>query len=346
MSHHPAHAGDHRTPPAMPAIPEIMRAVTRQAYGGVEQVQVQSVARPEPGVGQVLLAVRAAGLDRGVLHLLTGTPYLARPAFGLRRPRQPVLGREVAGQVVALGPGVTGLAVGDRVFGAGEGTFAEYAAARVERLVPIPDGVTDEQAATLPVSAGTALLAVRTHARVEAGQRVLVLGASGAVGSFVVQVAAHLGAEVTGVCSAGKADFVRGLGAARVADYRTTSLGELPGPFDAIIDIAGNRPLAALRDVLTPAGALVIVGGEKGGPWFGGLHRNIGASLLNPLVSQRLGWFVSIETTELFTQLADLVATGAMRPALDRTVGLDGAADALADMAAGRLQGKVVVRPA
>src|SRR6478735_8233833 len=205
-------------------LPTDMRAATRRAYGGVDEVHVERVERRDPGPGEVLVAVRAAGIDRGVLHLLTGTPYTARAVFGLRRPRQPVLGYEVAGEVAATGPGVTGLAVGDRVFGTAPGSFAEYVVARADQLAPTPAGLDDEQAATLSISGGTALEAVQRHARVEAGQRVLVLGASGGVGAFAVQLAAHLGAEVTAVCSAAKAELVRDLGAQHVADYRTTTV--------------------------------------------------------------------------------------------------------------------------
>ncbi|WP_076263908.1 NAD(P)-dependent alcohol dehydrogenase [Intrasporangium flavum] len=325
--------------------PTRVRAVTRRSYGGVDQVRVEHVDRRDPGPGEVLVAVRAAGLDRGALHLLTGTPYAARAAFGLRRPRQPVLGLELAGEVVALGPGVTGPAIGDRVFGTAPGAFAEYAVARADQLAPTPAGVDDVQAATLSISGGTALEAVQRYARVEAGQRVLVLGASGGVGSFAVQVAAHLGAEVTAVCSAAKADLVRDLGARHVADYRTTPVADLDGPFDAIIDIAGNRPVRELRRALTPTGALVIVGGEGGGRWLGGLHRNLAVSALDPFSRQHLSWFVTRQSGELSARLGALVETGAIRPVLDRVVGLDGVADALEAMERGTLRGKVAVRP-
>lgn len=326
--------------------PATMRAALRREYGGVEQIHVETVAVPQPAEGQVLLAVRAGGLDRGALHLLTGTPYLARAAFGLRRPRQPVLGREVAGEVLALGPGVCGFAVGDRVFGTCEGSFAEYAVARADRLAPTPAALGDAQAAALAISGGTALLALRDQAQVRTGQAVLVIGASGGVGTFAVQLAAHLGADVTAVCSAGKADFVAGLGAHRVLDYRTTGITDDGRRYDAIIDIAGNRSLAELRRALTPTGALVIVGGEGGGDWFGGLQRNIAASLLNPLTRQRLAWFIASEASDLFATLADLAATGTLRPSIDRTVGLDGVAGAMAAMADGGLRGKVAVQPA
>lgn len=336
-----SHASSTRTSP----LPTHVRAVTRRRYGGVAEVQVERIRRPEPGRGQVLVKVDAAGLDRGALHLLTGTPYAARAAFGLRQPRQPVLGFEVAGEVVALGPEVAGLAIGDRVFGTAAGSLAELAVARAAQLAPTPAGVGDEEAATLSISGGTALEAVQRHARVQSGQRVLVLGASGGVGTFAVQIATHLGAEVTAVCSAVKANFVRTLGAQHVADYRTTAVGELSGPFDAVVDIAGNRPIGELRRVLTPTGTLVIVGGEGGGRWLGGLHRNLAAAVLDPFSRQHLTWFVTRQSRELHGRVGELVATGAIRPAIDRTIGLDGVVDALTAMEQGTLHGKVVVRP-
>ncbi|GAA5016756.1 NAD(P)-dependent alcohol dehydrogenase [Terrabacter aeriphilus] len=332
-------------------IPRTGRAVTRRRYGGVEQVRVEVLDVPEPGAGEVLVRVGAAGLDRGALHLLTGTPLLARAAFGLRRPRQPVLGFELAGTVVAVGAGgaarssTPALAPGDRVFGTASGAFAEYAVARPDQLAPVPEAVTDEQAATLPVSGGTALLAVEDHARVEAGQRVLVLGASGGVGGFAVQLAARRGAEVTGVCRAAKADHVRGLGAAHVVDYATTTPRDLDGPYDAVIDIAGNHPVRELRRLLTRTGALVVVGGEGGGRVLGGLHRNLAVSVLAPLTHQRLSWFVTRQTSALHARLGELVAAGEIRTPIDRTVGLDGVADALAALQHGTLRGKVAIRP-
>lgn len=326
------------------ALPTSMRAVTRRRYGGPEVVGVETLERPEPAAGELLLRVRAAGLDRATLHLLEGKPYLARLAFGLRRPGRPVLGQQVAGEVVAVGADVSGYAVGDRVFGTADGSFAEYAVAKVSKVAATPDTVRDVDAATLGVSGTTALDAVN-HVEVAAGQKVLVLGASGAVGTLVVQLAVHRGAEVTAVCSAAKLDLVRGLGAAHAADYRTTQITDLGGPFDAVIDIAGNRKVSQLRSVLTPTGALVIIGGEEGGPMLGGIQRNLVAALADRFTQQRLGWLFASTTTAGCAQLGELVASGALRPPVDRQVGLDGAAAGLEAMRRGELRGHVVICP-
>lgn len=329
----------------VPALPASMRAVTRRTYGGPEVVSVQTVERPAPGPGEVLVRVTAAGLDRATLHLLTGLPYLARLAFGVRRPRQPVLGQQVAGEVAAVGAGVSAYAVGQRVFGTAGGSLAEFAVATVATLAPTPDGVSDVDAATIGVSGLTAMNAVVVHGKVGSGQRVLVLGGSGAVGSFAVQLAAHRGADVTAACSAGKREFVETLGAKRTIDYRATPLPSIGNPFDVIIDIAGNRPISQLRSALAPEGRLVIVGGEDGGKFLGGIQRNLVATVANHFTRRELGWFFSRTNSEGCTQLATLIAEGAIRPAIDRQCGLDAAAAALAAIERGELRGQVVLCP-
>ena len=337
---------DPLSPSPTTALPSTMFAACRRRYGGPEQVAVDAVPRPEPGPGEVLVRVTAAGLDRASLHLLTGTPHIARLALGPRRPRQHVLGQQVAGEVVALGPGINpgGCGIGARAFGVATGSFAAYAVAKPAELAPTPTGVGDAAAATLGVSGMTALEAVDS-VDVHAGQRVLVLGASGAVGGYAVQLAALRGAHVTAVCSGAKLDFVRELGAHAAADYRTTALADLRGPFDAVIDLAGNRPLNQLRRVLTPRGALVIVGGESAGALLGGLHRNLAADVANRFSRQRLGWLYSRTSTAGCAELARLLATGELRTPIDRTIGLAGVGAALAAMQAGELRGHVVVRP-
>lgn len=328
-----------------PPVPPTMRAATRRVYGGPEVVGVEHLPRQEPRAGEVLIRVAAAGLDRATLHLLTGLPKVARLALGARRPKRVVLGQQVAGEVVAVGEAVGGYAVGDRVFGTAGGSFAEYAVAPVATLAATPAGVENCDAATLGVSGLTAWDAVVDHGRVQSGQRVLVLGGSGAVGSCAVQLAVHRGARVTAACSAPKRDFVIGLGAHRALDYRAVDLADMGGPFDCIIDIGGNRAISLLRSALTPAGRLVIVGGETGGAILGGLERNLAASLANPFTRQHLAWFVSRTTSQGCAELAVLVAEGALRPAIDRTVGLDGVPDVLMTMERGELRGQAVICP-
>ncbi|MFN8128326.1 MAG: NAD(P)-dependent alcohol dehydrogenase [Candidatus Nanopelagicales bacterium] len=325
-------------------LPATMRAASRFAYGSAAQIEVTVVDRPEPGPDEVLVRVAAAGLDRATLHLLEGKPYVARVALGVRRPRGSILGQQVAGVVAAVGADVISFAVGDRVFGTAAGSFAEYAVAKASTLARTPAGISDAAAATFGVSGLTAHEAVH-RSRVGSGQQVLVLGASGAVGTYAVQLAAVSGARVTGVCSAAKLDFVRGLGAERVLDYRMTSLPDMGGPFDLIIDIAGNRRLRDLRLALSQAGALVIVGGEGGGPFLGGIHRNLIAGVTNPFTKQRLEWFVSTPTTDKCAEFADLVAAHSIQTPVDRLVGLEGLRDGVEAMQRGDLRGHVIVQP-
>src|SRR5438445_683844 len=233
-----------------------MQAAVRRRYGSADLVHLEEIDRPTPKPGHVLVHVQAAGVDRGVWHLMTGKPYLMRIAgFGLRAPKNPVLGRELAGVIEAVGTGVTRFKPGDDVFGIGEGSFAEYVVARADRLAPKPQNLTFEQAAPIGVSGLTALQAVRDHAQVKAGHDVLVIGASGGVGTFVVQIAKAYGAKVTGVCSTSKVETVRSIGADHVIDY---TRGEIAGRYDVIIDTGGNTPLARLRSLLEPDGTLVI----------------------------------------------------------------------------------------
>lgn len=326
-------------------LPTTMRAVTRRRYGGPEVVTVESVPRPDPGSGEVLLRVAAAGLDRATHHLLTGLPLLARVAFGIRRPRQPVLGQQVAGEVVAVGEGVIGYAVGDRVFGTARGSFAEFAVAAVATIAPTPASVSDPDAATVGVSGLTAFDAVVTRGRVRAGERILVLGGSGAVGGFAVQLAAGCGAEVTAACSGAKRDFVTALGAHHSVDYRTTALPGMGGPFDLIVDIAGNRSIGSLRSALTSTGRLLIIGGEGGGPLLGGIERNLWASVVNRFTRRDLGWLFSGVTSDRCTQFVTHLETRDVVPAIDRIVGLDQGGSALAAMERGELRGQAVICP-
>src|SRR4051812_43932503 len=266
LAHQPA-ASTHPTTPD-----RTMRAVVQDRYGSADMLRLARIDRPEPGDGQVLLQVHAAGLDRGTWHLMTGRPYLMRLVCGVRGPKRRVPGRDVAGTVVALGPGTTGFAVGDQVFGISQGSFAEYAVARADKLARKPVNATFAQAAAVPVSALIALRAVRDVGRVQAGQRVLITGASGGVGSYAIQLATTFGAEVTGVARTTKLELVRSLGATHVVDYTQQDFADGAPGYDLIIDIAGNPTLSRLRRALAATGTAVIVGGEEGGDFSGGMN--------------------------------------------------------------------------
>ncbi|NYD56062.1 NADPH:quinone reductase-like Zn-dependent oxidoreductase [Nocardioides marinisabuli] len=319
-----------------------MRAITQHRYGGTETLQLTEIETPTPGPDEVLVRVRAAGVDRGTWHLMAGRPYAVRLAFGLRRPEFPVAGRDVAGVVDRVGADVTTFAIGDEVIGTADGSYADFAVVPVTRLARKPASLSFEEAAILPVSGATALQAVR-RAGVEAGDRVLVIGASGGVGSYAVQVAAARGAEVTGVASGTKADLVRSLGATRVIDHTREEIDAAGGRWDVIIDVAGLRPLSLLRRCLEPDGTLVIVGGEGGDRWLGGTHRQLAALALNPFTRQRLTALMSKETAADFAELADLADRGGLRPVLERTYALGEAAKAIDHLVAGHVRGKVAV---
>ena len=323
-----------------------MRAIVRDRYGSADVLELRDVAVPESGDGEVLVRVRAAGLERGAWHVMTGEPYLIRIAgYGVRGPKAAGLGAEVAGVVEAVGANVIGLGPGDEVYGTAKSSFAEYAVARADRLARKPANLSFEQAAAVPISGVTALQALRERGRVQAGQDVLVIGASGGVGSFAVQIAKALGATVTGVCSTAKVDLVRSLGADHVIDYTHGDIDDGDRRYDLVLDIGGNRPLAQLRGVLTRAGTLVIVGGEGGGRFTGGLHRQLGAIVLSPFVRQRLGTFVAMETTARLDTLRALIEAGDVTPVVDRVVALPEVPEAMRDLAAGRVRGKIVVAP-
>ncbi|HEX2805395.1 MAG TPA: NAD(P)-dependent alcohol dehydrogenase [Kineosporiaceae bacterium] len=332
---------------ASQAVRPTMTALVRDTYGWADVLDVRQVERPTITGGEVLVRVHAAGLDRGAWHLMTGRPYLMRVAgFGLRRPKNPGLGTELAGVVEAVGADVTGFAPGDAVFGTGRSSFAEYASARPGTLTRMPANLTFEQAAALPVSGVTALQALRDQGRIQSGQRVLIIGASGGVGTLAVQLAKAFGAQVTGVCSTSKTDLVRGLGADHVIDYTVGDLSDDTCRYDLVLDIGGNRPLSTLRRRLTPTGTLVFVGGEGGGRWTGGLDRQLWAWARSPFVGQRLGtpWVATANSTDLDT-LRTVIEDGAVTPALDRVCGLSDIPDAMRDLEAGRVRGKVVVAP-
>lgn len=321
-----------------------MQAIVQDEYGDVEALRLGEIATPAPGAGEVLIRVQAAGVDAGVWHLMTGRPYLARVmGFGLRRPKTRVKGREVAGVVAAIGERVTGFAVGDEVYGYCEGAFAEFVCARADRIAAMPESLSFEQAAAVPISAGTALQAVRDSGAVQAGQSVLVIGAAGGVGAFAVQIAKELGATVTGVASTAKLDLVRTLGADHVIDYTRESFTTGAHQFDVIIDTAGHRSVAELRRALTPRGTLVIVGSEVDAPALGGLGRPIGAALKSPFVGQRLRMLAATESAGLLHALTELIDAGTLAPVIDSRYSLAEAPAAIRHWRDGHPAGKIVI---
>jgi NADPH:quinone reductase-like Zn-dependent oxidoreductase len=322
-----------------------MRAIVQTRYGSTDTLSLADIDQPRIGAKDVLVHVRAAGLDRGTWHLMAGRPYAIRLAgYGLRAPKQHVPGVDVAGEVAAAGAEVTRFRTGDEVFGTARGSFAEYVAAAEDTLAPKPANLTYEQAAALPVSGLTALHGLTDVGRLEAGQRVLVIGASGGVGSYAVQIAKALGAYVAGVCSATKVDLVRGLGADLVVDYESADFAD-GEPYDLILDMGGNSSIAHLRRALAPRGTLVIAGGEGGGRWLGGADRQLRAMALSPFVRQRLTTFVSKTDAAGLDRLAALVADGRVVPAVERTYPLVEMPDAMRRLAAGDVRGKVVILP-
>ena len=323
-----------------------MRAIVQDRYGPAPEdvLRLSSTAVPSTAPDQVLVRVHAASVDRGTWHVMAGLPYPIRAAgFGLTRPRYVNPGRSLAGTVEVVGEQVAGLAPGDEVFGVGEATFAPYAVARPDRLSRKPAALSFEQAAAVPVSGLTALQAVRDHARVAAGEAVLVLGASGGVGTFAVQIAKASGATVTGVCSTGKLDLVAALGADHVVDHTREDATAGGRRFDVVLDTGGNTRLAHLRRAMTARGRLVVVGGETDGRLLGGSGRQLRAQLLNPFVRQQLGTFIASENAEDLAALAALVEAGALTPAVDRTYPLAQTAAALRRLLQGQARGKIVI---
>ncbi|HTJ31970.1 MAG TPA: NAD(P)-dependent alcohol dehydrogenase [Dactylosporangium sp.] len=313
--------------------------MVRERYGA----PLEPRELPDPGVGPagVLVEVRAAGVDQGVWHLVEGLPYAVRLAgFGVRRPKHPVPGLDVAGVVAAVGQQVRGLAVGDEVFGAADGSFAQLATSDERRLARKPARISFAQAAIVASSGVAALQGLRDAGRLQPGERVLILGAGGGVGTFAVQIAVALGAEVTGVCSTAKTDLVRSLGAASVVDY---TRGEPAGQWDLVLDTGGARTLTALRRLLSPTGTLVIVGAEAGGRWLQGSDRQLRAGLLGRFGRRRMAGLLSRVAPEPLETLRAMLDDGRVTPVVDRTFPLEQAAEAIAYMRAGQTKGKVAL---
>jgi NADPH:quinone reductase-like Zn-dependent oxidoreductase len=320
-----------------------MRAIVQDRYGSADVLELTDIDTPVVGDDDVLVRVAAASANIGDWHIMTGRPYLIRMVSGLRTPKADVRGQDVAGLVEAVGTNVTGLLPGNEVFGTCDGAFAEYAIARNDKIAPKPANLSFEQAATVPTSASTALQALRDRAKVQPGQTVLIIGAAGGVGSFAVQIAKAFGATVTGVCSTTKVDLVRSIGADRVIDYTREDFAETGQRYDVILDIAGSRSVSHLRKALAPTGTLVIVGGEGGGRWFGGINRQLGAQLLSMFVGQRLGTFIARQNGEDLVALKDLIEAGKVTPVIGTTYPLQEVPEAIQQLEEGHSRGKIVI---
>jgi NADPH:quinone reductase-like Zn-dependent oxidoreductase len=321
-----------------------MKAMTQDRYGSADVLALDDIPMPVVGDDEVLIRVHAAGVGPDVWHLMTGLPYLLRlMGFGLRKPKARVAGKDVAGSVEAVGKDVTRFQAGDEVFGSCDGAFAEYARAGADRVAPKPANLTFEQAAGVPVSACTALHGLRDAGRIQAGQRVLVIGASGGVGTFAVQLAKLFDAHVTGVCSTTKVELVRSIGADDVIDYTREDFADGSQRYDLILDTAGRRSLSHLRRALTPRGTLVLVGGEGGGRWTGGFERQLLALVVSPFLRQKLRLLSSNEPQEDLLFLKDVIEAGKVTPVIGRTYPLSEAPQALGDADEGHGRGKAIV---
>ncbi len=321
-----------------------MVAIVQRRYGTADQLELSDRPLPTIAADEVLVEVGAAGLDRGTQHLMAGEPYALRLAFGLRGPRNPVPGLDVAGRVVAVGDGVSRFHVGDDVFGIAKGSFAQFAAAKESKLAPMPNNLRYDQAAAVAVSGLTALQAICDVGRVEAGQQVLIIGASGGVGTFAVQIAKAMGATVTGVCSSAKVDLVRSLGADHVIDYQLEDVTASDTRYDLIVDMVSTSSLSQLRSLLTDRGTLVVGGAEDMGKWLG-MGRQLRAVTLSPFVSQRLVMFISKEHFAGLERLRDMIERAEVTPVVEQTFPLAEAPAAMRQLEAGAVRGKLVVIP-
>jgi NADPH:quinone reductase-like Zn-dependent oxidoreductase len=323
-----------------------MKAVVQDRYGGPEVLEFRDIDQPVPKDNQVLVKVQAAGVHRGDWHIMTGLPYMIRlvvPALGPRRPKVPVLGMDVAGRVEAVGKDVTRFQPGEEVFGWTDGSFAEYAVAPEDHLAAKPAALSFEEAAVVPISGFAALQAVRDVGEVQAGQRVLVLGAAGAVGWFAVQVAKALGAHVTGVASPSQLELVGSVGADEVIDYTRTDVTDGARQWEVIVDTGGRRTLAQLRRALTPTGTLAIVGGEGGGRLMGGFLRNLRAPVLSRFIGQRLRMLASKPNQKDLQVLRELIEAGKLGPLVGRIYPLGEVPEAMRVLEAGKTRGKIVI---
>lgn len=331
------------TPPDHPSPITTMRAIARDRFGSPDTLTLEHLERPTIPAGHVLVEVHAAGVNRGDALEMRGWPYLARlMGYGIHRPKHPVLGTDIAGRVVATSDDVDGIDVDDHVVGFGTGAFAELATIPASMVIRRPARLDAAEAAALPTTGVTALQAIRDAGRVEPGQHVAVIGASGGVGTFAVQIAKADGAEVTAVAGGHNVELARSIGADHLVDYRNDDISNHPGRYDVIIDLVGNRPLRMLRQTLTPTGTFVVVGGQNPRS-LTGMQRFVAAAAMSPLTRQRLvPLFSKPNRTDLAT-LAELVEQGAMRPIIGRTFDLSDAAEALRQIETGHGTGRTVI---
>lgn len=313
-----------------------MQAMVQRRYGPPAGLRLEDIERPEVGDDDVLVRVRAVGINPTDWHGIRGTPWAVRLIFGLLRPKQPVPGTDVAGVVEEVGAKVTALRPGDEIFGAGSGTLAEFVVGGTNFL-PKPAGISFEQAGAVAIAGCTALQGLRDKAQLQAGQRVLINGAAGGVGTFAVQIAKSFGGHVTGVCSTRNVELVRSLGADEVVDYTTEDFTQTTDPYDVVFDLVGNRTLSEIRSLLTPEGVAVVIGGESG------LSSIFKMLLVNPFVGQRLVTFVAKITADDLAVLGELMESGTVRTVVDRTYPLSETPEAMTYLETGHAQGKVVI---
>lgn len=325
-----------------------MKALVCRRYGNPTDVmKIDEVSTPTIGPTDVLVRVVAASINPADWHIVHGEPYIARLSLGIRGPKDRIIGCDVAGVVESVGTKVTSLARGDEVFGttfaAGLGTYADYVGVPIDQVVKKPANVSFREAAGVPLAALTAWQALTLHGRVQVNERVLIIGASGGVGSFAVQLARGLGAEVTGICSAANLERVRALGAHRTVDYTKTSVNELDQTYDLVLRLAGNATVAQCRDVMSPTGTLVLLNGDIGGKWLGPLTKIVGAIALSPFVSQRILNFTVQPNNEDLSELASLLRTGQLSSPVARTVSFEEIPAAVAQSREGHASGKTIV---
>lgn len=320
-----------------------MKAIVRKRFGPPEVLEIATVPRPVPDDDQVLVRIHAIGLNRADWYGMVGRPLLGRPMMGFVRPRTERLGTDYSGVVEAVGKNVTGFHPGEAVFGGRDGALAEYVAARYDRSIVLkPSGIGHDQAAAVPVAGLTALQALRDHGKVQAGQRILINGASGGVGTFAVQIAKAFGAEVTAVCGPRGIEAARASGADAVVDYTRDDFTRIGTRFDLVIDIAGNRPWRQLSRVLTPRATVVLVGGPMGGV-LGPMGHVFGTKLRAAVSKRRSAFFIAKFNKPDMETLRDMLADRRIRPVIDRRFRFDEYADAFRHLGEGHPQGKVVL---